>query len=151
MDSVLDTAEAVGCPIRKSSDQGLLAAPRSLSQRATSFIASQCQGIHQMPFLRLILEAYSAARRNKPARDLSRHKMLHNTSPFQDRTSCVLGHSLIALHIVQDPNAPKRVEPSRKHPFPRRKSVSVRRDAPAAGVMGGESGSRWDRLSLERR
>ena len=41
---------AVGFPIRKSSDQSLLATPRSLSQRATSFIASQCQGIHQTPF-----------------------------------------------------------------------------------------------------
>ena len=41
--------DAVGCPIRKSTDQSLLATPRGLSQRATSFIASQCQGIHQMP------------------------------------------------------------------------------------------------------
>jgi hypothetical protein len=54
MDSADDTAEAVGCPIRKSSDHSLLAAPRGLSQRATSFIASQCQGIHQMPLRRLI-------------------------------------------------------------------------------------------------
>src|SRR4029450_12764719 len=38
-----------GCPIRRSTDQRLLAPPRGLSQRATSFIASQCQGIHQMP------------------------------------------------------------------------------------------------------
>ncbi len=38
-----------GCPIRKSTDQSLLSAPRSLSQSATSFIASQCQGIHEMP------------------------------------------------------------------------------------------------------
>tara|TARA_B100002051_G_scaffold161587_1_gene152655 strand:+ start:62 stop:340 length:279 start_codon:yes stop_codon:yes gene_type:complete len=48
MNSLKDTAKAVGFPIRKSPDQSLLAAPRSLSQRATSFIASQCQGIHQM-------------------------------------------------------------------------------------------------------
>ena len=41
----------VGCPIRKSSDQSLLAAPQGLSQRATSFIASWRQGIHQMPLL----------------------------------------------------------------------------------------------------
>ena len=46
-----DTACAVGCPIRKSRDQRLLASPPGLSQRATSFIASQCQGIHQMPFV----------------------------------------------------------------------------------------------------
>ena len=44
----------MGFPIRKFTDQSLLAAPRDLSQRATSFIASQCQGIHQMPFRRLI-------------------------------------------------------------------------------------------------
>ena len=43
-----------GCPIRRSTDQRLLAPPRGLSQRATSFIASQCQGIHQMPLTRLI-------------------------------------------------------------------------------------------------
>src|SRR3989440_11626157 len=35
-----------GCPIRKSPDQCLLAAPRSLSQLATSFFACFCQGIH---------------------------------------------------------------------------------------------------------
>ena len=38
-----------GFPIRISTDQSLLAAPHGFSQRATSFIASQCQGIHQMP------------------------------------------------------------------------------------------------------
>jgi hypothetical protein len=40
----------VGCPIRRSRDQRSLASPPGFSQRATSFIASQCQGIHQMPF-----------------------------------------------------------------------------------------------------
>src|SRR3954447_3148282 len=40
----------VGCPIRTSTDQRRLAAPRGFSQRATSFIASWCQGIHRMPF-----------------------------------------------------------------------------------------------------
>ena len=38
----------VGFPIRKSPDQRLLTSPRRLSQRATSFIACTCQGIHQM-------------------------------------------------------------------------------------------------------
>ena len=42
--------KGVGCPIRISTDQSLLAAPRGFSQRATSFIASWCQGIHRMPF-----------------------------------------------------------------------------------------------------
>jgi hypothetical protein len=70
MDSAGDTAEAVGCPIRKSTDQSLLAAPHGLSQRAASFIASQCQGIHQMPFRRLISSALT--------RRVSRHiRMRH--------------------------------------------------------------------------
>ena len=54
MYSVQDTAEAVGFPIRKSADQSLFAAPRGLSQRTTSFIASQRQGIHRMPLRHLI-------------------------------------------------------------------------------------------------
>ena len=45
----------VGFPIRKSTDQRLLTPPRSLSQRATSFIACACQGIHQMPLRHLIV------------------------------------------------------------------------------------------------
>ena len=44
-----------GFPIRKSTDQRLLTPPRSLSQRATSFIACACQGIHQMPLRHLIV------------------------------------------------------------------------------------------------
>ena len=61
MYSVYDTACAVGCPIRISTDQRLLAAPRGFSQRATSFIASWCQGIHRMPFL------YSISRSRRQA------------------------------------------------------------------------------------
>jgi hypothetical protein len=44
----------VGFPIRKSADQSLFAAPHGLSQRTTSFIASQRQGIHRIPLLHLI-------------------------------------------------------------------------------------------------
>jgi hypothetical protein len=53
----------VGCPIRTSTDQRLLAAPRGFSQRATSFIASWCQGIHRMPF------SYSSSRHSLPEED----------------------------------------------------------------------------------
>ena len=41
----------VGFPIRKSPDQRLCAAPRSLSQLAASFIACLCQGIHRAPLV----------------------------------------------------------------------------------------------------
>jgi hypothetical protein len=44
----------VGFPIRKFPDQSSFAAPRNLSQRTTSFIASQRQGIHRIPLRRLI-------------------------------------------------------------------------------------------------
>ena len=36
----------MGCPIRKSTDQSVLVAPRGLSQLATSFIVYCRQGIH---------------------------------------------------------------------------------------------------------
>ena len=54
MDSARDTRQGrprrVGCPIRRSRDHRSLASPPGFSQRAASFLASQCQGIHQMPF-----------------------------------------------------------------------------------------------------
>ena len=65
-----DTAEAVGCPIRKSTDQRVLAPPRSLSQRATSFIASLCQGIRRMLLSRLI-DLYAFMHGEDCADDLS--------------------------------------------------------------------------------
>ena len=54
--------KGVGCPIRTFTDQSLLAAPHDFSQRATSFIASWCQGIHRMPLF------CSRYRRASPAR-----------------------------------------------------------------------------------
>ena len=38
-----------GCPIRRSWDHSLFAAPPGLSQLTTSFVASLCQGIHRAP------------------------------------------------------------------------------------------------------
>ena len=49
-----NTGSKVGFPIRKSSDQSSFAAPQGLSQRTTSFIASQRQGIHRMLLRHLI-------------------------------------------------------------------------------------------------
>ena len=61
----------VGFPIRKCPDQSLFAAPRTLSQRTTSFIASQRQGIHRIPLRHLIVLMNNArfpfpARRGRP-------------------------------------------------------------------------------------
>src|SRR6185437_109265 len=44
----------VGFHIRRFTDQSLFAAPHDLSQRTTSFVASQRQGIHQIPLRHLI-------------------------------------------------------------------------------------------------
>ena len=56
-----------GCPIRKSSDQRSCAAPRSLSQLYTSFIASLCQGIHRVLFLSFFSEqAPQSPQRSSP-------------------------------------------------------------------------------------
>ena len=41
----------LGFPIRKSPDHGLFAAPRGLSQLATSFFACLRQGIHRTPLV----------------------------------------------------------------------------------------------------
>ena len=41
--------EIVGFPIRISTDQSVLATPRSFSQLAASFIAIRCQGIRRVP------------------------------------------------------------------------------------------------------
>ena len=61
----------MGFPIRKSSDQSSFAAPRSLSQRTTSFIASQRQGIHRMLLRHLIVLIIDARRSAAVAPDRS--------------------------------------------------------------------------------
>ncbi len=59
----------VGFPIRKSLDQSSFAAPQGLSQRTTSFIASQRQGIHQMLLRHLITLMIDA----RPGKSAGRH------------------------------------------------------------------------------
>ena len=46
----MDTTYVVGFPIQISPDQWIFAPPRSFSQLITSFIGSQCQGIHPALF-----------------------------------------------------------------------------------------------------
>ena len=112
MNSVDDTAEAVGCPIRKSTDHGLLAAPHGLSQRAASFIASQCQGIHQMPFRRLISTNECATRRRKPTRNYPPARTASGKDASHDPTDalplpeeCPVGSSSVtySLHMSKIP------------------------------------------------
>ncbi len=85
-----DTAEAVGCPIRKSSDQSLLAAPQGLTQPVTSFIASQCQGIHQMPFRHLITLNHTQGAKDRCQRSEVRYQIFDDpTNPGQCPTTRV--------------------------------------------------------------
>ena len=51
MYSMKDIPCGMGCPIRKSPDQCVFAAPRSLSQLAASFFGIQCQGIRRVPLI----------------------------------------------------------------------------------------------------
>ena len=54
-----DNPCGLGFPIRKSADQRVLAPPRSLSQRATSFIACVRQGIPQTPLHKRLIAQHS--------------------------------------------------------------------------------------------
>ena len=70
----------MGFPIRTSVDQSLLATPHGFSQRATSFIASWCQGIHQMLLLRLRSDNHAQDERRPgrlPANTITRSAPRH--------------------------------------------------------------------------
>ena len=73
----------VGFPIRKSADQSSFAAHHGLSQRITSFIASQRQGIHRM-LLRHLIVLMIDVREFKLAKtyDQKDHLCLPNTHDF---------------------------------------------------------------------
>ena len=72
----------VGCPIRRSRDHRSLASPPGFSQRAASFIASQCQGIHQMPFSSLDPQM-PRARPNRPGPQHPHHRRAQGQAPDQ--------------------------------------------------------------------
>ena len=99
MYSPYDTPKGVGFPIRTSRDQNLLAVPPGLSQRATSFIASQHQGIHQMPFIHSPLSSNQTGRSNRPLlhRDPSSRppaaRQLQTRRHLRAATSIVIGPS----------------------------------------------------------
>ena len=76
--------KAVGCPIRRSEDQRALAPPLGFSQRATSFIASRCQGIHQMPFS---CRARAQPQTRAPWSVVSRQWSQTSRRPLPDRTA----------------------------------------------------------------
>src|SRR5688500_19417337 len=86
-----NTRSKVGFPIRRSLDQSSFAAPQGLSQRTTSFIASQRQGIHQMLLRHLIALMIDF----RPAKDRTRSQ--------KDMSSIFLFNTLFAEHTRDTP------------------------------------------------
>ena len=93
--------KAVGCPIRRSQGPRALASRLSFSQRATSFIASRCQGIHQMPLI-------SNSPTLSPKRALARAQRTDDRGQRTDRTpatgrpSCLLHGCTRSLEPNED-------------------------------------------------
>jgi hypothetical protein len=149
-------APEVGCPIRKSADQSLFAAPHGLSQRTTSFIASCCQGIHQMPLSRLIvliINAHAPRARAPQAYDTDHNQPALGRADWSERPDfrdkpnssavirCRLGErslrtsGISPLHDVKDQTvegAPAMAGPSNlvlsRHPRRQSQTGGARRD-----------------------
>src|SRR5690606_36202001 len=99
-----------GCPIRKSVDQRLCAAPHSLSQLYTSFIASPCQGIRRVPFVTwsFLQSLHRCGARTQKASpyigySLTYHYiLLANTAPFRGASPTGVGACLLRSHHVKE-------------------------------------------------
>ena len=140
----------MGFPIRKSSGQRLLTPHRRLSQRATSFIACACQGIHQMPLPHAReptppTAILIAQNRCRPCGIFTQHQSILNASPLRDRPKDqphrnrrIPHRFLEPIHNVKDgkPNAPLPVRPDLKSSSP--------------GKVGGACRDRTDDLKLAK-
>ena len=78
----------MGFPIRISTDQSLFAAPRSFSQRTTSFIASQRQGIHRMLLRHLIVLMIDVREINSQGHMIRKAIMLAECTRFNGSRWC---------------------------------------------------------------
>ena len=108
MNSDEDTRYRVGCPIRTSRDHRSLASPPGFSQRATSFIASQCQGIHQMPFLALDPRRFRCDGSKLPPGNAVQHRRAQGQNPHAQRPHM---KTLLRTH----PARLRRARPPRSH------------------------------------
>ena len=100
----------VGCPIQISTDQRLLAAPHGFSQRATSFIASWCQGIHRMPLSR---SRTLGRRRQPPASAAMRRNHPHPKNPDASPPA-TRRHASLSTHILWRPRPITGRKPPRR-------------------------------------
>ncbi len=78
----------MGFPIRKSADQSSFAAPHGLSQRITSFIASQRQGIHRMLLRHLIVLMIDVREINSQGHMIRKTIMLAERTRFNGSRWC---------------------------------------------------------------
>ena len=140
----------VGFPIRKSSDQSSFAAPQGLSQRTTSFIASQRQGIHRMllrHLITLMIDARPRQRRTRPKRktspaDFSTELLLAKyTRPNSLRGRCVerlrstsrmyslftISNIRVPLLFKADANLNDTGQKQQNHPHPTKAKPSRRK------------------------
>src|SRR4249919_3812920 len=105
MYSVHGTACAVGFPIRTCSDQCLLPAPRAFSQAATSFIASDRQGIHRVRLFAYHITAkflgYMATNKPTTLRFKSFRTRLSLTTHFDKISSKTLATSTLSKNEHQ--------------------------------------------------
>src|SRR5579863_8044132 len=113
----------VGFPIRKSADQSLFAAPHGLSQRTTSFIASQRQGIHRIP-LRHLIALITNAHRSAAIRLVffrTRRAALAEKTSFASNTSesvAVKPRPRLRCSIKTKASSQSRLKISRSDAFP---------------------------------
>ena len=169
MDSCAGLAEARGCPIRIFTDQSLFAAPRNFSQRTTSFIASQCQGIHQMLLSRLMLSLSMSipgcpasadgtdghrSKKDLYVLDLPAAERSSSCVPRQSATRTVVipwcsqpsGHASKSLH--------SQCQSARRQLFAKRRNCHQRSQRPYAGIQhyrnGGARRDRTDDLKLAK-
>jgi hypothetical protein len=125
MDSLKDTPKGVGCPIRRSRDHRALAPPPSFSQRATSFIASRCQGIHQMPF------SCSPTPSPKAARSAAQRTEIREQRSDQTGLSALSPSVPGALRRI----APTRVSPGVLHTHARARPILRARPKPRRWIL----------------
>lgn len=92
-----------GCPIRESPDQSLLAAPRSLTQLATPFIASRCQGIHHAPLVTWRFQTSTTCRKHIQG---TKNTTNHEKTQYASHDHHQYGSQLHARHYLPGPSPP---------------------------------------------
>ena len=92
----------VGFPIRKSLDQSSFAAPQGLSQRTTSFIASQRQGIHRMLLRHLIALMIDVRSFARGSREADTHKKRHGQKNKKTDRLALSSQTILCLPNMTD-------------------------------------------------